>query len=61
MQQLTITHVRWWQDHRHYVGLGHLDQGRCKSSEPTVPTARESWRPLCRGIQRGRSYGATEW
>jgi putative transposase len=31
MQRLTITHVRRWQEHRHYVGLGHVYQGRYKS------------------------------
>ena len=31
MQRLTITHVRRWQEHRRYVGLGHLYQGRYKS------------------------------
>src|SRR6516225_2799650 len=29
-QRLTITHVRRWQQHRGYVGLGHVYQGRCK-------------------------------
>ena len=28
MQRLTVTHVRRWQEHRHYVGLGHVYQGR---------------------------------
>jgi putative transposase len=31
MQRLTITHVRRWQAHRAYVGLGHVYQGRYKS------------------------------
>ena len=31
MQRLTITHVRRWPVHRHYVGLGHVYQGRYKS------------------------------
>lgn len=31
MQRLTITHVRRWQEHRDYVGLGHVYQGRYKS------------------------------
>lgn len=31
MQRLAITHVRRWQEHRHYVGLGHVYQGRYKS------------------------------
>ena len=31
MQRLTIAHVRRWQEHRHYVGLGHVYQGRYKS------------------------------
>ena len=31
MQRLTITHVRRWQEHRHFVGLGHVYQGRYKS------------------------------
>ena len=31
MQRLTITHVRRWQEHRHYVGLGHVYQARYKS------------------------------
>jgi len=31
MHRLTITHVRRWQENRHYVGLGHVYQGRYKS------------------------------
>jgi putative transposase len=31
MQRLTITHVRRWQEHRGYVGIGHVYQGRYKS------------------------------
>ena len=31
MQRLTITHVRRWQLHRGYAGLGHVYQGRYKS------------------------------
>jgi putative transposase len=31
MQDLTITHVRRWQEHRHGVGEGHVYQGRYKS------------------------------
>jgi putative transposase len=31
MHRLTITHVRRWQKNRHYVGLGHVYQGRYKS------------------------------
>lgn len=31
MQRLTLTHVRRWQEHRHWVGLGHMYQGRYKS------------------------------
>jgi putative transposase len=31
MQRLTITHVRRWQEHRRYAGLGHVYQGRYKS------------------------------
>ena len=31
MQRLTITHVRRWQGHRGYAGLGHVYQGRYKS------------------------------
>ena len=31
MQRLTITHVRRWQEHRGYSGLGHVYQGRYKS------------------------------
>jgi len=31
MQRLTITHVRRWQEHRHYVGFGHVYQGRYQS------------------------------
>ena len=30
-QRLTITHVRRWQEHRGYAGLGHVYQGRYKS------------------------------
>jgi putative transposase len=31
MQRMTITHVRRWQEHRGYAGLGHVYQGRYKS------------------------------
>ena len=31
MQRLTITHVRRWQEHRGYAGLGHVYQCRYKS------------------------------
>jgi len=31
MQRLTITHVRRWQQHRGYAGLGHVYQGRYRS------------------------------
>jgi putative transposase len=31
MQRLTITHARRWQEHRRFVGLGHVYQGRYKS------------------------------
>ncbi len=31
MRRLTITHVRRWQEHRGYAGLGHVYQGRYKS------------------------------
>jgi putative transposase len=31
MQRLSITHVRRWQKHRGYAGLGHVDQGRFQS------------------------------
>lgn len=31
MQRLTITHVRRWQEHRGFAGLGHVYQGRYKS------------------------------
>jgi len=31
MQRLTITHVRRWQEHRGYAGLGHVYQGRYKA------------------------------
>lgn len=31
MQRLTLTHVRRWQEHRRWVGLGHMYQGRYKS------------------------------
>lgn len=31
MQQLTNTHVKRWQEHRHEIGYGHLYQGRYKS------------------------------
>ena len=31
MQRLTITHVRRWQEHKGYAGLGHVYQGRYKS------------------------------
>ena len=27
MQRLTITHVRRWQEHRGYAGLGHVYEG----------------------------------
>jgi putative transposase len=31
MQRLTITHVRRWQQHRGYAGLGHIHQSRYQS------------------------------
>ena len=31
LQRRTITHVRRWQEHRGYAGLGHVYQGRYKS------------------------------
>ena len=31
MQNLTVTHVRNWQEHRKRVGMGHVYQGRYKS------------------------------
>jgi len=45
MQRLTITHVRRWQEHRRYVGLGHVYQGRYKSfpveeDDPFLAVAR---------------------
>jgi REP element-mobilizing transposase RayT len=32
MQRLTVTHVRRWQQYRGYAGLGHVCQGRYKST-----------------------------
>lgn len=32
VQQLTNTHVKRWKEHRREIGLGHLYQGRYKSS-----------------------------
>jgi putative transposase len=31
LQRLAMTHVRPWQGRRHYVGLGHVCQGRYNS------------------------------
>jgi putative transposase len=41
MQRLTITHVRRWQEHRGYVGLGHVYQARYKSFP--VESDEHSW------------------
>ena len=41
MQRLTITHVRRWQEHRGYAGLGHVYQGRYKSFP--VESDEHSW------------------
>ena len=41
MQRLTITHVRRWQEHRGYAGLGHVYQGRYKSFP--VKSDEHSW------------------
>ena len=43
MQRLTITHVQRWQENRHYVGLGHVYQGRYKSFPVGGRGASISW------------------
>ena len=52
MQRLTITHVRRWQEHRGYAGLGHVYQGRYKSFpvEPIVPPSAAPSRPVNFGL-----------
>ena len=55
MQRLTITHVRRWQEHRGYAGLGHVHQGRYKafpveSDEHFWVVARYVERNALRGI-----------
>jgi putative transposase len=49
MQRLTITHVRRWQEHRGYVGLGHVYQGRYKSFP--VETDEHFW-SVARYVER---------
>jgi putative transposase len=49
MQRLTITHVRRWQEHRGYAGLGHVYQGRYKSFP--VETDEHFWR-VARYVER---------
>jgi REP element-mobilizing transposase RayT len=49
MQRLTITHVRRWQQHRGYAGLGHVYQGRYKSFPVELARAGQSRR---RGARR---------
>ena len=50
MQRLTITHVRRWQEHRGYAGLGHVYQGRYKS----FPVQSDEH------MVRGTPYSSTE-
>jgi putative transposase len=49
MQRLTITHVRRWQEHRGYAGLGHVYQGRYKSFP--VEADEHFWR-VARYVER---------
>ena len=49
MQRLTITHVRRWQEHRGYAGLGHVYQGRYKSFP--VESDEHFWR-VARYVER---------
>jgi putative transposase len=49
LQRLTITHVGRWQEHRHFVGLGHVDQGRYK----WFPVeGDEHFRTVARSVER---------
>ena len=52
MQRLTITHVRRWQEHRGYAGLGHVYQGRYKSFP--VESDEHFW-VVARSVERNAS------
>jgi REP element-mobilizing transposase RayT len=56
MQRLTITHVRRWQEHRRYVGLGHVYQGRYKSF-PLEEDAFFGRRAVCRAERAAGQLG----
>ena len=63
MQRLTITHVRRWQEHRGYAGLGHVYQGRYKSFP--VESDEHFW-VVARYVERNASRAnlvlrAEEW
>jgi putative transposase len=49
MQRLSITHVLRWQEHRHDVGLGHVDRGRYKSFPVE---SDEHFRTVARYVER---------
>jgi putative transposase len=49
MQRLTITHARWWQEHRRRVGTGHIYQGRYKSFPVQ---SDEHFLTVCRYVER---------
>src|SRR5262249_17517824 len=63
MQRLTITHVWRCQQHRRYVGLGHVYQGWCKSF--SVESDDHTW-VVARFVERnavraGLVLRAEEW
>jgi putative transposase len=63
MQRLTITHVRRWQEHRGFGGLGHIDQGRYQSFP--VQSDEHFW-VVARYVERNAPHaqlvlGAEEW
>ena len=63
IQRLTITHVRRWQEHRGYAGLGHVYQGRYKSFP--VESDEHFW-VVARYVERNALRGdlvlrAEEW
>ena len=63
MQRLTITHVRRWQEHRGYAGLGHVYQGRYKSFP--VESDEHFWVVVryveCNALRANHVLRAEEW
>jgi REP element-mobilizing transposase RayT len=67
MQRLSIPHVRRWQEHRHDVGLGRVDQGRYKSfpvesDERFLSGMRSGPIWSCGGLKAdGSRFGSVSW